>query len=70
MVVYRVYVTRKIPQTGIDLLKEKGVELTLWDSDEAIPHEDLVKNLQGKNYDALLCLLTDTIDAEVLEAAG
>lgn len=70
MSVYRVYVTRKIPQTGIDLFKEKGVELTIWDSDEAIPHEELVKNLQGKNYDGLLCLLTDNIDVQVLDAAG
>lgn len=70
MAVSRVYVTRRIPQTGIDLFKENGVELTFWDSDEAIPHKELVKNLQGKNYDGLLCLLTDQIDSEVLDAAG
>ena len=28
------------------------------------------KALQGKGYDAVMCMLTDTIDTEVLDAAG
>lgn len=39
-----------------------------WDSDEAVPYEELLKNVPG--IDALYCLLTDRISSEVLEAAG
>ena len=57
-----------MPEPGIKILKEAGCELTFWDSDEAIPDEELVKNVPG--IDALFCLLTDKIDNNVLEAAG
>nr|BAB33312.1 D-lactate dehydrogenase [Octopus vulgaris] len=66
----KVYITRRIPPVGIDLFREKGVEIDFWDSDEAIPHQELVKNVKGKGYAGLLCLLTDQVDAEVFEAAG
>lgn len=62
----KIYVTRRVPQPGLDLLQDH--ELTFWDSDEAIPKDVLIKNIPGK--DALFCMLTDTIDKEVLDAAG
>lgn len=62
----KIYVTRRVPQPGLDLLKDH--EITFWDSDDAIPKEDLVKNIPG--IDALFCMLTDPIDKEVLDAAG
>lgn len=40
----------------------------MWDSDEPLPRAELLKRVQG--VDGLLCLLSDKIDAEVLEAAG
>ena len=64
------YVTRRIPKPGPEFLKKNDCTLTFWDSDEAIPHEDLVKNMQADKYDALLCLLTDQVDAAVMDAAG
>ena len=63
----QVYVTRRVPQPGLDLLKEH-CDLKMWDSDEAIPKEELIRNVSG--VDALFCMLTDRIDEEVLEAAG
>lgn len=63
---WKVYVTRRIPRPGLDLLKD--CEVTIWDSDDAIPKVELIKNVRG--VDAVLCMLTDTIDQEVLEAAG
>lgn len=65
----KVYITRRIPQPGIDKLKEV-FEIDFYDSDEAIPHQVLVDALKAKPYDALYCMLTDIIDAEVLDAAG
>lgn len=62
-----VYVTRRIPQPGLDLLKA-DCEVKFWDSDDAIPKDELIKNVAG--VDALLCMLTDDIDAKVLDAAG
>lgn len=42
--------------------------MSLWDSDEPLPRTELLKRVQGVR--GLLCLLSDKIDAEVLDAAG
>lgn len=42
--------------------------MSLWDSDEPVPRTELLKGVQGA--DGILCLLTEKIDAEVLDAAG
>jgi len=65
----RVYITRRIPQPGIDKLKEY-FEIDHYDSDEAIPQNVLIDAMKAKRYDVLLCMLTDQITDEVLEAAG
>ena len=52
----KLYVTRRVPQPGLDLLAEH-CDIAWWDSDEAIPKEDLIRNVSG--IDALFCLLTD-----------
>ena len=64
----KVYVTRRVPQTGVQLLEEAGCDVTFWDSDEAIPREELIVGIAGAH--ALFCMLTDIIDEEVLDAAG
>jgi glyoxylate reductase len=43
-------------------------DVDLWSDRAAIPREELLSHVAGKQ--ALVCLLTDTIDAAVLEAAG
>jgi lactate dehydrogenase-like 2-hydroxyacid dehydrogenase len=62
----KIYITRRVPQPGIDLLADYDVKI--WESDEAIPREELIKNIAG--VDALFCMLTDIIDKDVLDAAG
>jgi glyoxylate reductase len=47
---------------------EAVCEVDLWSARAAIPREELLARVTGKH--ALVCLLTDTIDAAVLEAAG
>lgn len=64
----KIFVTRKIPDVGINLLKEKGYEIDVNDKDGALTKEELVSALKKKEYDAVLPLLTDTIDAEVFDA--
>lgn len=64
----KVYVTRIIPEPGLSILKEAGLEIDLHESKEWPPsREELIEHVKDK--DALLCLLTDKIDAEVMDAA-
>lgn len=49
-------------------LHHNRCEVSLWDSDEPVPRTELLKGVQGAH--GLLCLLSDRIDAEVLDAAG
>uniref|UniRef100_H2TGU6 Glyoxylate reductase/hydroxypyruvate reductase n=1 Tax=Takifugu rubripes TaxID=31033 RepID=H2TGU6_TAKRU len=65
----KVFLTRRISGEGIKILQTSGVcEVSMWDSDEPLPRAELLKRVQG--VDGLLCLLSDKIDAEVLDAAG
>ncbi|XP_070769373.1 glyoxylate reductase/hydroxypyruvate reductase isoform X2 [Enoplosus armatus] len=65
----KVFVTRRIPQEGMKILSTAGVcEVSLWDSDEPVSRAELLKGVQGAH--GLLCLLSDKVDAEVLDAAG
>lgn len=64
-----IYVTRKIPEIGVTMLKDAGHEVDVSDKDGVLTKEELQNALQAKEYDAVLCLLTDKIDKEVFDAA-
>ncbi|CAL8263999.1 unnamed protein product [Lota lota] len=65
----KVFVTRRIPQEGMKILSQAGVcDVSLWDSDEPVPRAELLKGVEGAH--GILCLLSDKIDAELLDAAG
>ena len=64
----RVLITRSFPGPGIDLLRQEGYDVDLFDQDTIIPRAELLARVKG--VDALLCLLTDRIDDEVMAAAG
>lgn len=63
----RVVVTGRIPQVALDALRAQHA-VTGWDSTEQIPREQLLSSVEGA--DAIVSLLTERIDAEVLDAAG
>lgn len=65
----RVFVTRKIPEAGINKLKSAGYEVEVNQEDGVLSKEELIKRVKRGKYDAVLCLLTDKIDAGVLAAA-
>jgi len=44
------------------------VDIVQWKEDCAIPRQEFLK--MAKGTDGILCLLTDKIDAELLDAAG
>jgi len=65
----KIYVTRKIPEVGIKMLQDAGHEVDVSGKDGVLTKEELLENLKKKEYDAVLCLLTDDIDAQVFDAA-
>ncbi|MEX1021241.1 MAG: D-glycerate dehydrogenase [Litorilinea sp.] len=62
-----VVVTRRIPAPALAYINEHCT-MRLWDSDDSIPRATLLDWVQGS--DGILCLLTEAINAELLEAAG
>ena len=62
----RVLQTRRIP-SSVQARLDAVCDVDRFDGAGAIPHDELLARVAGK--DALLCLLTDRIDAEVLERA-
>jgi glyoxylate reductase len=62
-----VYVTRMIPQQTIDTLRER-YDVEVNPHDRALTREELMQAVRGR--DAVISLLTDTIDGAVLDAAG
>ena len=65
----KVYITRKIPEAGIKMLTDKGFEVEVSTKDRPLKKKELIKILKKGNYDAVITLLTDTIDAEVMDSA-
>jgi glyoxylate reductase len=65
--VSRALVTRKLPSTVIAKL-EAVCEVDLYTGSKAISREELLQRVKG--VDALVCLLTDTVDTVLLDAAG
>lgn len=62
-----VYVTRMIPQETIDTLRQfHDVEVN--PHDRALTRDELLQQVRGR--DAVITLLTDKVDGEVLDAAG
>jgi glyoxylate reductase len=64
----KIVVTRKIPGNSLSRLSEGGNEVVISDLDRALTPEELIEKSAGA--DALLSLLTDKIDGEVLDAIG
>ncbi len=63
----KVFVTRVIPEKGLEIVRE-FCEVDLWQEELPPGREELLKRVQG--VDGLLCLLTDRVDGEVMDAAG
>ena len=60
-----VFITRQIPEAGINLLREKNYKVKVYKSDQPIPKNELIKNI--KTADAVIPLLTDKFDAAVID---
>lgn len=63
----KVFVSRRLPQSAWDELT-KHVEAELWDFETPPPYEVLLEKARGK--EGLLCLLTDRIDEQLMDAGS
>jgi len=63
----KVYITRKIPEPGPSILK-KYFQTNMNSGADVLGREKLFENVRG--VDALICMLGDKIDSEVMDAAG
>jgi lactate dehydrogenase-like 2-hydroxyacid dehydrogenase len=61
----KIYVTRRLPQPALDRIQEV-FEMAINPDDRVLTKAEIVAGVRGQ--DALLCLLTDTIDAEIMDA--
>jgi len=64
-----IFVTRQIPQVGIEKLREVGHEVVISEKDGVLTGEELQTAISARPYDGIVSLLTDTINTEVLTAA-
>ena len=63
----KVFITRQIPDAGLNLILEE-CDVDLWEKDLPATKEELLQHVPG--VDGILSLLSDPIDADVIQAAG
>lgn len=62
----KVFVSQRIFPEGLEILENAGLEIDLNDVNTPLPKKEFIARLQ--KADGLVCLLTDTVDAEVLDS--
>ena len=62
----KIFVTREIPQAGLDFLK--GYDIKVFTKDRKIKKSELLLGVKGAS--AILSILTEKIDGQVLDSAG
>jgi len=63
---HNIFITRRIPEAGLALLREH-TDVHVFPHDRQITKDELLSSI--RDSDGLLCLLGDTIDADVIAAA-
>jgi len=63
----KIFITRKIPEVGLEILREHS-DFIVWDHELPPSHEEILRLVPGVN--GILSLLTDRIDAEIMDQAG
>ena len=61
-----IFITRKIPKPGIDLLLKNGYKIEINKHNRVLSKKEIIDGLKGK--DGLISLLTDNIDDEVINS--
>lgn len=66
--IMKVFITRKIPERGTELLKQAGFQVEISQLDRPLTKDELKQKVAG--VDAILSQLVDKMDGEVMDAAG
>jgi glyoxylate reductase len=64
----KVFITRKIPETGLKLLQDAGYEVTQRTKRQELPAEELIEGC--KDHDALLSIGPDKLNERFFRASG
>ncbi len=62
----KIFMTRRIPARAEEMLREKGYEVTVSPKDGVLTRDELKAALAENPYDAVISLLTDAIDADMI----
>ena len=63
-----VFITRAIPKNGINLLRSAGHTVDVYAEDRILTQSELIEIMKAHRYDAIICMLTDTIDRAFFDA--
>ncbi|ADD07864.1 D-glycerate dehydrogenase [Candidatus Aciduliprofundum boonei] len=63
----KIFLTRKIPDDGIKILKNAGLDIEIFPYDRIPKKEEIIAGI--KDADALISLLADRIDKEIIDSA-
>jgi glyoxylate reductase len=61
----KIFITREIAEAAIEFLKKKKYEVSVFSKDMPISRKELVRNI--KDADAVICLLTEKFDKELID---
>jgi len=64
----KIYITRRIPSVGLELLRKENIIFDMGKSKTPPNKKQLIKILKKGKYDGVISFLTDTIDIEVFDA--
>lgn len=64
----QIYITRNIPEAGLKLLREKGINFDIGNFKKPPTKKELIKALRKKPYDGVISFLTDKIDKDIFDA--
>src|SRR5947207_14412675 len=64
---WSVFVTRRIPAEGLDVLRQAGAKIDLHDEETPVPRTDLLARIHG--CDGVMVTGSDRCDAEFFAAA-
>ncbi len=65
---HKIFITRHIPDAGVDILKSAGFELDIWDKKTPPSTRQIKARVRKGGHKALLSQLTDAIDRDLLSS--
>lgn len=65
-----IYITRKIPEAGLKILKENGISFDIGSSRVPPTEKELIRALKKKPYDGVISFLTDKLNKNIFNACS